>query len=399
MLKTFFCFFVFGIYASDICFVSRICYGESLSSLSYKLIKELYHKFDISCIPTAKVNGLEKMPFEVRMSLQKKYNKPKISILFDHIWYIDYNPTSFVPINSHIKIAYSMIESDSIPLQWVEIINTTYDAIIVPTEHLKNIYKKCGIVKPIFVLMVPLDLNSNLEHPIKDYLTDNNCFYFFSTSQFYPWKNQEILIKAFDEEFKNEKNVFLTIHGKQGDYSNMMNLVNKIGNKNINIIYKNITDIELQQYMFSSDCYVLVSQGEGLSMTPREAMALGLPCLISNNSAHTLICESGLVMALNCNKPIRAYYNAFGQYCGNYYSCDFVDLKKALRNMYNIRFENLKTAQKRRDWVRKYTYDNLLPYFETILKPEKVLLDNIDQVDLGIIKTSSKELFKKYNNL
>ena len=68
-----------------------------------------------------------------------------------------------------------------------------------------------------------------------------------------------------------------------------------------------LTNVELTEGMLSReenidffrdiDCYVLVSKAEGFSITPREALAAGIPCILSNNTAHKTICETGLVYA------------------------------------------------------------------------------------------------------
>ena len=50
------------------------------------------------------------------------------------------------------------------------------------------------------------------------------------------------------------------------------------------------------EFISTFDCYVNLSKGEGFSIPPRESLALGIPCIISDNTAHKTICDSGLVL-------------------------------------------------------------------------------------------------------
>ena len=135
-------------------------------------------------------------------------------------------------------------------------------------------------------------------------------------------------------------------------------------------------------------------------MTPREAMALGLPCVISNNSAHSVICDSGLVFDVSCPIDVPAYFNSFGQFCGNYKSFYLSELKNSLRKAYGSRFDSIKKAKHRREWARLSSYDSaLLKQFESMLNPSKVYFSKKNIIGIDFIETNSYPLFEKLQKI
>lgn len=122
--------------------------------------------------------------------------------------------------------------------------------------------------------------------------------------------------------------------------------------------------------MKSLDCYVLLSKGEGFSIAPREALALGIPCIITNNTAHKTICNTGFVCNVKCNKKINAYYPWFGN-VGYQFDCSVDQVCRCLKLMYQ-NYSNYKVkALKARDWVKSYSYKNLRAKFLEIISDIK----------------------------
>lgn len=300
-------------------------------------------------------------------------------------------------INSDIKIAYSMFESDAIPKLWTEILNKYYDILIVPDKWLVQVYKSSGVTIPIFVLPLGIILKDEWLHKTHT-LNKENVFTFGMTGGFWERKNHIKTMHAFADAFGSETKVKLKIHGRFGPYKNQVIKAyqDMRSPSNIEIISHVLDSADYNNLMESIDCYVFISKGEGFSITPREAIAMGKPCILSENTAHRTICESGFAISIKSNTRIPAYYEVFGQQIGNFFDCQSSDVTKAMLDVYN----NYDTYQKKvqnggQDWVKQYLWSNLKNKYMSIIKPQRIVLSTTNQIHETHIETNSKILYSK----
>jgi glycosyltransferase involved in cell wall biosynthesis len=128
-----------------------------------------------------------------------------------------------------------------------------------------------------------------------------------------------------------------------------------------------LSDKEYLSFLTSLDAYVMLSMGEGFSVTPREAMALGLPVILSENTGHHTICESGLVNGIRTKTEIPAFYEVFNRNIGEFFLPDVVAAADSIRNIFDQRDTIYSDAGKRRDWAAQYDVANLKGlYIDTI---------------------------------
>jgi glycosyltransferase involved in cell wall biosynthesis len=301
--------------------------------------------------------------------------------------------------DSPIKIAYTMLESSAIPTLWVNILNEYYDMVVVPDENLVKVYKKSGVKKPIFVLPLGIMIEEFLEQPIKE--NKNDVFTFGMTSGFWLRKNQIKLINAFAKKYKNNSNFKLKIHGRFGSSANEVKKV--FDTHNFNNAELSTGRLPMKQYLdwFKSlDCYVFPSQGEGFSITPRESLALGIPAIVSNNTVHKTIINSGNVVSLKANNKVPARYEVFNnKQFGYFYDCsedDLIDRMEYVVNNYETCLEQAKNGRK---WVKQYLWSSLKNKYLSMLNPKEVKYGKDNKIiDNGII-TNSRVLVNKWKKV
>jgi glycosyltransferase involved in cell wall biosynthesis len=325
---------------------------------------------------------------------KKKYLQKidsKVAIFTDLLWG---KKTKVIP-NRIIKLAYSMTEYDTIPLEWVKNLNKYFDAVIVPDEYLIEIYKKSGVEIPVFFLPMAIDFSNFFKEPIKN--KKNSPFIFGCSAGFWSRKNHELLIQAFYEEFGDDPKFQLVIHGRGGqNYQNVEKKLKELNASNIKLINKVISQQEYIDFLKSLDCYVLISKGEGFSITPREALSLGIPCILTNNTAHKTICSSNLVYAIDSKIYEPAYSETVSEFIGHNFNCNINDVKKALRNVYKDYDKHLKLSKIGRIWVKKYTPEILKPKYLTLVKPKHVIYGTKNIISDSYLMTNSKALYNKY---
>ncbi len=127
-------------------------------------------------------------------------------------------------------------------------------------------------------------------------------------------------------------------------------------------------------------------------------MALGIPVILTDNTAQSTICNSGLVKAISStlSEP-RLYYGDIDG--GEHFNCSVDEAANAIRDVYFNYAKYTKYGAAMRQWASAYDYKNLSGTYESLVAPQKVLLSDIDEVTEEHIKTTSKSLYEKYTRL
>ncbi len=377
----------------DLTIVGTIKFRDGLGRIPIGLVDILKDDISINCFSQKGFYNLTDVPLGVQTILENSDKTPgNVGIYFNLRKPSDHN--------FFIKIAYSLFEATRIPSKWVRILNEHFDAVVVADRFYCDAYKKSGVTIPVFALPHGIYIEELLRTPI--HTAPANPFVFGCTSTFYPRKNQPLLLKAFHKEFGNDPKVRLRLHGRAVNkklFKGLQANVEKWGATNIDIEHSVLSDKLYQEFLKSLDCYVLVSKGEGYSVTPREALALGTPCILSNNTAHHTICDTNYVYSVPSNRAEPAYSITHKEVCGEQFDCTVEDVQKALREVYtNYELYTFK-AQEGKRWVQSYLWKNLHNRFLTRIKPKKVLLGETNNITDEYIITDSPDLYHKYSTL
>ncbi len=299
-----------------------------------------------------------------------------------------------------IRIAYSMFESSLIPPEWVVALNYYFDAVAVPDKFLIDVYKNSGVNIPIFELPLGLNLEQFFNAPLKN--KKNSPMVFANFSAALPRKNQLALIKAFYQAFGNSQDVRLRLNSRNGTQDCITAIrdeIRKLGVTNVEFTQMKM-DKDLYFTRFQSvDCYVSLSSGEGFSIQPREAMALGIPVIATDNTGQSTICATNLVRKVPSLKGIPAFYPLYNDYYGLFYDCTLKDSVQALRDMYENYDYYLQKGAAARTWTKKYSFNELKRLYLGLIKPKKVVLSTVNSITPDCLFTDSKELCEKFNKL
>lgn len=364
----------------------------------------LPHQISANIIGKASLNNIQNGQIATILREAKKDNPSgNVAILEDVILTKTFNGFERIPQDAHIKIAYTMFESSRIPQAWVSLINKL-DAIVVPDEYIKKIYIKPGVTIPIFVVPLGLYLQEFLDLPEKT--AANQKFTFGCIAMEVSRKNLATLIKSFGQTFGKNKDVQLILKVSPSaetkpDY--LEKLIKKHGRKNIKIIRNSLSWYEYVKLMASFDCYIYISKGEGFSITPREAMAASIPCILTNNTAQKTICKTGLVRSVKSKVKEPASFFWFNKedlkQCGYQFNCTQEDVVNAMLDVYNNYDFWLSKASQAKEWVKQYTNQNLALKYVNMIKPKTIILGPDNQITNDYLMTNNVELFNKYVQL
>ena len=378
--------------------------SDGLGRHAVELIDALDKDIDIGFASSREFLIFDGVPAKVKRILKQK--RPIAKVVFYVDWLgeegLSYKTTLVSPKNStSIRIAYSMFEASAIPPEWVVALNNYFDAVAVPDKFLIDVYRSCGVTIPIFEVPLGLNLDNYYNAPLKN--TKNSPMVFANFSTATPRKNQLRLIQAFHAAFGNSKKVQLKLNSRAGDLPSiqaMENEIHRLGATNIDFTLRTLdNDLYLKAFQ-EIDCYVSLSSGEGFSIQPREAMALGVPVIVTDNTGQSTICDSKFGRAVPSLNPIPAFYPTFGRYYGSFYDCTIKDAAEALTDVYQNHENYLQQAAAARIWVKQSSsYDQLTPLYLGLVRPKKVVLGNINKVTPDCLFTDSAELCTKFHQL
>jgi glycosyltransferase involved in cell wall biosynthesis len=397
----------------DLTVVGNVRLADGIGRQSVDLMQSLQGSATISFLATASVPKEELNACS--LTLQKilttsgaKY--PGRVLVYEDL--LSWKPSNTIPqrkfwsrfkvpekTKEQIRFAYTMFESSRAPQAWVHILNQSFDAVLVPDEFLVKVYKDSGVMIPIFVIPLGRDLKAFLDAPLKSSRGSPLIFANYSTC--FPRKNLLSLVRAFGDAFGNNPDVQLQLCWRQYDAGTRNAIFSEVvarGLTNVSIEEQPVDDAAYLQRFLSADCYVNIATGEGFSNQPREAMALGIPVIVTDNTGQKTICASGLVRAVPSDVEVPALYTFPGDF-GVQYQCLTSDVAAAFRDVYSHYERYLQNAKKARQWAGQYHYTKMVPLYMSLIKPKKVVLGAEDRIVQNGIVTTSKKLVRKYKKV
>ena len=185
-------------------------------------------------------------------------------------------------------IGYATWETNKLTPGWAEAINSTCQAIWVPSNHNVKAFRDSGVTVPIH--RVP-HCFADLPVPEKATLERDGCFRFLNVGQWLTRKNQLGLMMAYLTEFKAEEKVslvlktFLTNHGP-GERDQIKAFVKATKDglhlasyPTIELIVANLSKDQMTRLYHDCDCIVSLHRCEGFGITIAEGMLAGKPVI------------------------------------------------------------------------------------------------------------------------
>lgn len=210
---------------------------------------------------------LDSQPPDVRAVTTQPYRRAQGAV------YLGY-PTNYHHHNRETqtgpRVAITMWESSVCPATWPPILNTL-DAVIVPSQFCRTMFRNCGVTVPIHV--IPLGIGEAYqyaERPADRPLT------FLAFLDRGARKGGLVALQAFLMAFGDDMRYRLILKGRNPKVR--VNLTNP----NIDIIQQDMTEQELCQLYQSADVFVNANRGEGFGLLPREAGKTGCVSLATD---------------------------------------------------------------------------------------------------------------------
>lgn len=381
----------------DLTVVGSVNIYGGLGKQSIELIQALENDLSISFIPIGTMTSYDQASPSVQKILRTSGLSTPGKVLIFEEYLFNIPPGGLfekygLPAkdDQQLRFIYAMAETSRISKARAQLLNL-FDAVLVPDPFLVEAFVKSGVTVPIFVLPLGLFMDDFRDRVVSP-RTNPQPFVFGNFGYLEHRKNQVLLIQAFAQAFGNNPNVrlWLVPRGQYQAYRQQVDAtIQSLGLTNIVVECRCDSRQKYLQRFQNIDCYVNVSRGEGFSIQPREAMVMGIPVIVSDNTAQHTICQSGYVRGVPSDIAERYVCPEFG----HQYLCTVDDVAAALRDVYA--HPNQYRSPQARTWALQYDFANLRSDYRSILAPKRIVMSSTNKITPRSVYTSSNALMKK----
>jgi len=307
---------------------------------------------------------------------------------------------------SIIKICYPVFDGTVPPLEWIEKINKNFDICLTPSKYVAHNLCRHGVTIDCLNLECVVFINEFINFPIKKQKTK---FRFGLVSGLEARKNIEFIVRSFSKAFSKADDVELFIHSVDrkdllADYGELKKIVSELQNQCNVILHEDfVSHVEMQKIYQSFDAYVIPQRNTGYFTTPIEALACGIPVILSDIPVHRELEEyfenNNSLFFVPHKKLVPEYHFVFDyRNLGVSFDAnekDYVDIFKLIYEQRNsLCSEEL--AIKRKKYASNFTEKALTKAHSYVFKPNVIAENDKSYISNDGIFSMSKSLMKKY---
>ncbi len=193
-------------------------------------------------------------------------------------------------------------EESIIPRETVAVLNLHFRAVLAPSGFVAKVLVDSGVSVPVRVIGHAPDLapwralrTARLTQPKGD-----PYFTFLHVSSGFPRKGVDVLLAAFGRAFRREHPVRLVIKCFPNPHNDAASQLAEFRARDpemaeITLIDRDIDHPALIELYAASDAVVLPTRGEGFNLPAAEAMAAGIPLIVTGYGGHLDFCTAANV--------------------------------------------------------------------------------------------------------
>jgi glycosyltransferase involved in cell wall biosynthesis len=254
------------------------------------------------------------------------------------------------------NIAIVPWETTRIPESWVARLNS-FDALFVPCKQNIECFRDSGVKIPIELIYWGVDPKK--VYPIER--PERPIFTFGHMGALSTRKGTDVLVEAFSEAFPTEQDVQLINKTSYNTYPF------NVKDKRIKVLMTPYTNEELiTQFWKEIDCFVFPTRGEGFGLTPLEAMATGVPAIVTGWSGPVdyMSDDDGWLIKHSMVAAKNFTYTVYHEECGSWAEPSKEHLIELMRYAYNHRDDVKAKGKKASERImREWTWENKIKMF------------------------------------
>lgn len=252
-------------------------------------------------------------------------------------------PGEFAKLPTPYKIGFTMYESTD-PLkvypEWAHQCNDV-NRLFVPSLYCKDVFSQFASV-PIDV--VPLAIHEDYCKPVLRKVREDKPFTVVTFATMTGRKSPLEMVDVFQRAFPTERDVRFVLKTRLKLLGSKHAGLPEFDDPRI-VVYSDTWPLsKILRMLYSADCMMFLSKGEGFGMTPREAMATGLPTILADNTGMSGVCNASY------NWPVPTRHMESSPLGGEWDVPDWDYAVEVLRDIYERRDQAYAKAFKGANW-------------------------------------------------
>jgi FkbM family methyltransferase len=242
--------------------------------------------------PTTDLRGV---PESEMAEIERLVARPK-PVTAPHVVISQHYPVHLPSDPGDLALAYFFWEESVVPLETITILNANFRAVLAPSVFVAKTLIDSGLAIPFRVIGFAPRLEAFQALRLRRKARNARPFTFLHVSSGFPRKGVDVLLAAYNGAFRSSDDVRLIIKVFPNQHNTISDQIiewqkAKPGGPQITLIDRDISDTELLDLYGEADTVVLPTRGEGFNLPAAEAMAAGLPLIVTGFGGHLDFCN------------------------------------------------------------------------------------------------------------
>ena len=190
-------------------------------------------------------------------------------------------------------LAWFFWEESAVPLATIDRLNGSLDGVLAPSSFVAKALVDSGLSIPVAVVGFAPALGPFRTLPPRT--GGDGTFTFLHVSSCFPRKGVDVLLSAYAAAFRADHPVRLVIKGFPNPHNDVADQVARLraadpDAPDVTVIDADVPDADLLMLFRDADAMVLPTRGEGFNIPAAEAMAAGVPLVVTGYGGHMDFC-------------------------------------------------------------------------------------------------------------
>jgi glycosyltransferase involved in cell wall biosynthesis len=270
--------------------------------------------------------------FNAALSTIKALQKEECAVFYnrsDIPFHVNFCPPTYYQFNSKYTIGYTPWETTKIPGHWIDNMRKC-DEVWTTSNFVKNVYEEHKVNANIYV--IPHGVSEDFKIIERELTSTFNFLHIGGDSK---RKNAQMAVDAFLELYDGNNDFRLILKYNKFCMAEVYlnnRLVPASLHPQIVAIPENLSTEDLIMLYHKAHCLIYPTMGEGFGMIPFEAIATGLPTIVTNLTGCADFAQYAMALDADLNK---ATWNdqLYASDTGDWASPDFEHLLELMENV------------------------------------------------------------------
>jgi FkbM family methyltransferase len=242
----------------------------------------------------------------------------------------------YVPVEpGDLTLAYFFWEESVVPLDTIKDLNAHFKAVLAPSCFVAKTLIDSGLSIPVRMVGFTPRLDAFRDIANRRRAAPSRPFTFLHISSGFPRKGVDVLLEAYRRAFRRHDPVRLVIKVFPNPLNDVSVQIDRLKEADpdaaeIILLDRDINEAELLDLYRQADAMVLPTRGEGFNLPAAEAMAAGLPVIVTRYSGHLDFCNESVRLIDYAFAPSRSHLAVAGSL---WVEPDVEDLASAMTDM------------------------------------------------------------------